>query len=205
MTRRRGPRIQLTVIAAASAIVALAAAASGLGAPSQDIQLPPFRGMLRDDYYPADARLHFRQGRALVEFSVDAHGVPTDVVLVNSDPAREFDDAARMLARHLRYQVPPDWEQGAAARRFRLGVRFQVVECVNFSHCEPNSRNPPADYDVADRTYVLTAQKHVVVLLNQPPAVPPMAPALPIAPGQRANPSAASPAAPSEEPVYPPG
>jgi TonB family protein len=214
-TRKHRARIGAAVIAAASTIVALALtlafafafapAARGEGVASQKIELPPFRGTLRDDYYPADARLHLRQGRALVEFSVDARGMPTDVVLLNAEPSREFDEAARLLARNLRYQVPPGWEQGAAARRFRLGVRFQVLECINFSRCDPNAHNPPADYEAADRTYVVSAQKRVVVLLSQPPAAPPPAPAPTMAPAPRATPPAAPPSEPSEEPVYPPG
>jgi TonB family protein len=169
--------------------------------------LPAFRGTLRDDYYPMDARLHYRQGRALVEFSVDAHGVPTDVVVVSAEPAREFDDAARLLARNLRYQVPAGWQPGAAAHRFRLGVRFQVLECINFSHCEPQPRNPPADYDAADRTYVLSAQRRVVTLLTEPPVISPAAPAAPAAPSPPAAPGRpqAAPAARPEEPIYPPG
>jgi TonB family protein len=161
--------------------------------------LPPYRGALRDDYYPPDARLHFRQGRALVEFALDPRGVPTDVVVVNADPAGEFDDAARLLARNLRYQVPPGWGQGDAAHRFRLGVRFQFIECINFSHCEAQARNPPADYDVADRTYIVSAQRRVMALLTQPPVAAP-------APGSPAPHAPAPPAAtPREEPVYPPG
>jgi len=218
MTSRCGTRSARTVGAAASSTVAaaltlalaLAPVARGQGAAGQNIELPPFSGALRDDYYPEAARLHFRQGRALVEFSLDARGIPTNVVLVNADPAREFDDAARLLARNLRYQLPPGWPQGNAAHRFRLGVRFQVVECINFSTCEPNARNPPADYDSADRTYVLSAPKRVLALLNPSAATPPAAPpatrtAAPTPGTPTLTPSAASPSAPPQEPVYPPG
>ncbi len=218
-------RFAFTIIAAASSMFALALAfvpaASGQSAASQSaasqnaasqyIALPPFRGTLKDDYYPADARRHYQQGRALVEFTIDARGVPADVVVVNAEPEREFSDAARLLARNLRYQVPTGWQQSASTHRFRLGVRFQVIECINFSHCEPNAHNAPADYDAADRTYVLSTQKRVVILLPASPiaapptAAPPIAPATPPAPAPKANPSAVSPPAPSEEPVYPPG
>jgi len=178
-----------------------AAAAIGTGATAAP-GLPPYRGALRDDYYPADARMHFQQGRALVEFAIDPRGVPTDVVLVNADPAGEFDDAARLLARNLRYQVPPGWGQGDAAHRFRLGVRFQFIECINFSHCEAQARNPPADYDVADRTYIVSAQRRVMALLTQPSvAAPAPASPAPHAPAPVSPPAAA----PGEEPVYPPG
>jgi TonB family protein len=221
MTRRRCMRFAFTFIAAASSIFALARAlvpaasgqnAASQNAASQDIALPPFRGTLKDDYYPADARRHYQQGRALVEFTVDARGVPADVVVVNAEPEREFSDAARLLARNLRYQVPTGWQQSASAHRFRLGVRFQVIDCINFSHCESNAHNPPADYDAADRTYVLSTQKRVVILLPAaapiaapPTASPPIAPATPLAPAPKVTPSAASPPVPSEEPVYPPG
>jgi TonB family protein len=205
MTGQRRAWFAPTVIAAVLAVVVPlivpVSPAHAEGAATEKIALPPYRGTLRDDYYPTDARLHYRQGRALVEFSVDAHGVPTDVVVVSAEPAREFDDAARLLARNLRYQVPPDWQPGAAAHRFRIGVRFQVIECINFSHCEPKPRNPPADYDGADRTYVLSAQRRVVTLLTEPPVMPPAAPVSPAAP---VRPQAA-PVGPPEEPIYPPG
>jgi len=213
MTSRRRTWIARTVIAAVMALVVPlvvpAPPASAQGAATEKIALPPYRGTLRDDYYPADARQHYQQGRALVEFSVDAHGVPTDVVVVSAEPAREFDNAARLLARNLRYQVPPGWQQGAAAHRFRIGVRFQVIECINFAHCESQPRNPPADYDAADRTYVLSAQHRTVALLTEPLVTSPTAPA-PVAPAT-ASPAATparpqvTPAARSEEPVYPPG
>ena len=208
MTSQRGTWLAQIVIAAVMAVVvplfASVSPANAEGAANEKIVLPPYRGTLRDDYYPADARQHYRQGRALVEFSVDAHGVPTDVVVVSAEPAREFDDAARLLARNLRYQVPAGWQPGAAAHRFRLGVRFQVLECINFSHCEPQPRNPPADYDAADRTYVLSAQRRVVTLLTEPPGISPAAPAAPSPPAAPGRPQAA-PAARPEEPIYPPG
>jgi TonB family protein len=220
-SQRRTWCAHIIVAAVMSIVVSMivpASPANAQGAATEKIALPAFRGTLRDDYYPADARLHYRQGRALVEFSVDARGVPTDVVVVSAEPAREFDDAARLLARNLRYQVPPDWQPGAAAHRFRIGVRFQVLECINFSHCEPQARNPPADYDAADRTYVVSAQRRVVTLLSQPPVAPPTAPASAPTPASAAAPASVAPAAPpasarpqatpaarAEEPVYPPG
>ena len=100
---------------------------SGLvqGAAMAQIELPPYKGTLKEDYYPTDARRHLVQGRALVEFALNGRGVPADVVVVNSEPPREFEDSARRLVKNLRFEVPAGWEQGAAAaQRFRIGVRF---------------------------------------------------------------------------------
>jgi len=210
--KQRRRLIVRSAIAAAIAIVVFEPAALAQGAAKGPLQLPPYKGELKDDYYPPDARQHYRQGRALVEFTIDARGVPTDVVLVNAEPARDFDDSARRLVKNLRYQVPAGWDQSAASHRFRIGVRFQVIECINLSHCETAARNPPADYDGADRTYVLSAQRRVVTFQNN--ALPPAPAAQPPAPLPVTAPPATAPAAapprpapvvPYEEPVYPPG
>jgi TonB family protein len=205
MTRQRRRLIARTAIAAVIAIIVLERGAAAQGAASAKIELPPYQGTLKDDYYPLDARLHWVQGRALLEFTINARGVPEDVALVSAEPAHEFDEAARRLVKNLRYQVPADWAQGGASHRFRMGVRYQVVQCINLSHCESEPRDPPADYDAADRTYVLTAQRRVVTLDRQsvaPPAVPPPPTPAPTAPATRPR---VTPAAPSEEPIYPPG
>jgi len=200
MIRQRHRLIVRTGAAAVMAIMALCR-----GGPAQSaapaLQLPPYKGELKDDYYPADARQHYLQGRALVEFSIDTRGVPTDVVLVSAEPAREFDDWARRVAKNLRYQLPPGWDQTAASHRFRMGVRFQVVECINLSHCETTARDPPADYQGAERTYIVTTQRRVVSFQSSPPP-----PAPPTAPPPAAVPSGPRAApVPYEEPINPPG
>ena len=137
MTRRRLKLIARSALAAFIAAVVLDRAAPAQGAAAGKIQLPPYKGTLRDDYYPDDSRAHHLQGRALVEFSLNGSGVPADVVVVASEPPGEFEKSARLLVKHLHFEVPAGWEaNAAAAQRFRLGVRFQVVECINFSHCE---------------------------------------------------------------------
>ena len=211
MSRQRSRLIVRATIAAAMASIAL-----GRGAPAQGIappiELPPYKGTLKDDYYPEDARAHALQGRVLVEFNVDGRGVPKDVVLVNAEPARDFDESARMLVKHLRFEVPAGWEQSGAAHRFRIGVRYQMIQCINFSHCEAAPRNPPADYEAADRTYVVSMQRRVVTFegarsVAPPASATPAASAPPAAVPPAAAPPRprATPAAPSEEPVYPPG
>jgi TonB family protein len=215
MNRQRSRLIVCASIAATMASMALGhgAYAQGIAAP---IELPPYKGTLKDDYFPADARAHALQGRVLVEFNVDARGVPKDVVVANAEPARDFDESARLLVKNLRFEVPAGWEQSGAAHRFRIGVRYQVIQCMNFSHCEAAPRNPPADYEAADRTYVVSAQRRVVTFEGARPAAPP-ASATPAAAPPAAVPAAsgppaaapprprATPAAPSEEPIYPPG
>src|ERR1700733_6699716 len=117
MSRQRSRLIVCATIAAAMAGMALSrgALAQGMAPP---IELPPYKGTLKDDYYPEDARAHALQGRVLVEFNVDGRGGPKDVVLVNAEPARDFDESARMLVKHLRFEVPAAWGQSGAAHRF---------------------------------------------------------------------------------------
>jgi TonB family protein len=209
MTSQRLKLIAQSAMAAFIAAVVLDQAVPAQGAVGK-IELPPYQGTLRDDYYPDDARQHYLQGRALVEFSLNASGVPADVVVVASEPPREFEKSARMLVKNLRFEVPAGWGAGAAAaQRFRLGVRFQVVECINFSHCEPESRHPPPDYGDANRTYVVTAQRRVLTFSGKTPGSPEQPqtspPAAPVpAPGYaQPRPQIAPPA--SAEPIYPPG
>jgi hypothetical protein len=112
---------------------------------------------------------------------------------VNAEPPHEFEDAARRLVQNLRFEVPAGWQQSAAAaHRFRMGVRFEVIECINLSKCESQARHPPADYDGADRTYVVTSQQRVLTFDSSPPPPP--------APLPRPRDTGASP-----EPDYPPG
>jgi TonB family protein len=214
MSRQRSRLIVRAAIAAAMASIVL-----GRGAPAQGlappIELPPYKGTLKDDYYPEYARGHALQGRVLVELNVDARGVPKDVVVANAEPARDFDQSARALVKNLRFEVPAGWEQTGAAHRFRIGVRYQMIQCINFSHCEDAPRNPPADYEAADRTYVVSMQRRVVTFEGarsvappaaatpasaSPAAVPPAAVPPAAAPRPRATPGAAP-----EEPIYPPG
>ena len=214
MTRQRIRRIARAAIVAVIAAVGLDPSSLVRGAASAPNELPPYKGTLKDDYYPADARQHYLQGRALVEFTLNGRGVPADVVVVNSEPPREFEESARQLVRNLRFEVPADWEQGAAAsHRFRIGVRFQTVECTVMGRCESEARNPPADY-AADRIYVVTAQRRVLSLGGAhaaPPAPPPAAPP-PSRSGPTTSPApAAAPPRPQDhplappEPIYPPG
>ena len=219
MTSQRIRRIARAVIAAVLAAVmaslVLERPALAQGAAAAALELPPYKGSLRDDYYPADERLHYLQGRALVEFAVDARGVPTDVVVVSSEPERRFEESAHRLVKNLRFSVPAGWEQAGAGHRFKIGVRFQVIQCLNLSRCETQPRDPPADYEAANRTYVVSMQRRVVAFASQPSS-PPAAPApaassaaplaapaaTPAAPPPRPR---ASPNAAPEEPIYPPG
>jgi TonB family protein len=208
MSRQCIGQIGRLALAAVCVLVVWGRPAPAHGAAEQ-IELPPYKAPLKDDYYPPDASMHHLQGRALVEFALNERGVPQDVVLVSSEPAHEFEDSALRLVKNLRFAVPSDWQRGtgAAAHRFRIGVRFQEIECLNISKCESQARNPPADYDSANRTYVVSTQRRVLSLhstqsaapapaspLSQPPSPPPST-----APRPPANPAA------SAEPDYPPG
>lgn len=215
MTSQRIKLIAQSAMAALIAVMVLDRPAPAQGAAVGKIELPPYKGTLRDDYYPDDARQHYLQGRALVEFSLNGSGVPADVVVVASEPPREFEKSARLLVRNLRFEVPSGWQaSAAAAHRFRLGVRFQVVECLNFSHCETDSHDPPPDYADANRTYVVSAQRRVLTFKTgtpeqpqpqyQPQSSQPAGPApapMPAYPQQSPQNRAPAPA----EPIYPPG
>jgi TonB family protein len=193
MSSQRTKLIARIALAALIAAGALDSPAMAQGAATDKLELPPYKGTLKDDYYPADARQHFLQGRALLEFALNGRGAPTDVALVNAEPPHEFEDAARRLVQNLRFEVPAGWQQSAAAaHRFRMGVRFEVIECINLSKCESQARHPPADYDGADRTYVVTSQQRVLTFDSSPPPPP--------APLPRPRDTGASP-----EPDYPPG
>ncbi|HEX2790528.1 MAG TPA: TonB family protein [Steroidobacteraceae bacterium] len=208
MTSQRIKLLAQSAVVAFIAAMVLDRPDPAQGAAVEKVELPAYNGTLRDDYYPPDARQHFLQGRALVEFSLNGSGVPADVVVVASEPPREFEKSARLLVKNLRFEIPAGWEAtAAAARRFRIGVRFQVVDCLNFSHCQSEARNPPPDYGEANRTYIVTAQRRVLTFDNQPPAapVPPQTsePAAPASPYPVPRPQSAPPA--SAEPIYPPG
>jgi TonB family protein len=208
MTSQRNKLLAQSAVVAFIAAMVLDRAAPAQGTAVAKIELPAYKGTLRDDYYPPDARQHFLQGRALVEFSLNGSGVPADVVVVASEPPSEFEKSARLLVRNLRFEIPPGWEAtAAAAERFRIGVRFQVVDCLNFSHCQTEARNPPPDYGDASRTYIVTAQRRVVTFDNRPPAAPAQPqtsqPASPAPPYPVPRPQSAPPA--SAEPIYPPG
>jgi TonB family protein len=221
MTSQRIKLIGQFAMAVFIALVLFDRPAKVQGAALDKVELPAYRGTLRDDYYPDDARQHYLQGRALVEFSVNGNGVPTDVVVVASEPPREFEKSARLLVRNLRFDVPSGWQASAAvAQRFRLGVRFQVVECLNFSHCETESHNPPPDYADANRTYAVSAQRRVLTFKTgtpgqsqpqyptqpqyQPPGGQPAGPAPAPMPAYPQRLPQNGPAAPAE-PIYPPG
>ena len=91
MTNRRLKLIARSAMAAFIATVVLDRVAPAQGAAVGKIELPPYKGTLRDDYYPDDARAHHLQGRALVEFSLNGSGVPSDVVVVPQRRALGFD------------------------------------------------------------------------------------------------------------------
>jgi TonB family protein len=201
-------------IASAAMLAVLAAGSARAAAPlsSAHVELPPYRGTLQDDYYPADARSHYLQGRSLVEFSLNDRGVPTDVSVIQSEPAREFDRSSERLVKNLRFELPASWDASAAqSHRFRIGVSYQVVQCLNFSKCEAGSRSPPAVYDGADRTYVVSAQQRVLSMGSRAASEPPPMPQTPSA--APASPSAAPyrpaappvPGSPGGDEIYPPG
>ena len=90
MTSQRITLIARTAMAALLAAIVLDRAALAQGAAVDKFELPAYQGTLRDDYYPADARLHNLQGRALVEFALNERGVPTGIVIVEFRTGTSF-------------------------------------------------------------------------------------------------------------------
>jgi protein TonB len=54
--------------------------------------------------YPREAALAGTEGYVIVEFALDAAGVPQDITIVDSNPRRTFDQAARRAVMRWRFQ-----------------------------------------------------------------------------------------------------
>jgi TonB family protein len=77
-----------------------------------------------DVTYPQRAFDAGQQGYVVVEFTLDAKGHASDPRIVESSPARVFDDAALQAIRHGRFDTSELGESGAS-RRARLRIAFK--------------------------------------------------------------------------------
>lgn len=103
------------------------------------VALPPILETLYD--YPSSARRLNQQGRFLVELSIDSKGHATDVALLAAEPQGVFDRSLAGNLRHLRFNVPHDWQtSGRSTRRFRVNVIFLIRPCREQGPC---SELPP--------------------------------------------------------------
>jgi len=85
-----------------------AAAAPARSTPSPAGAGPAVGGLVPIDTpapeYPREAALAGTEGFVVVEFSLDAQGVPQEITIVDSNPRRTFDQAARRAVTRWRFQ-----------------------------------------------------------------------------------------------------
>ena len=129
------PRVRVAGISLAVSLVAGAAGCPrSTAADEAAVALPPMLDSAYD--YPVNARRLNQQGRFLVELSVDAAGRATDVALLAAEPTGVFDRSLLANLRHLRFNVPRDWQSsGHSARRFRVNVIFLIRPCRETGPC----------------------------------------------------------------------
>jgi protein TonB len=77
-----------------------------------------------DVTYPQSAFDAGQQGYVIVEFTLDSKGHTSDSKIVESNPARVFDDAALQAVRHGRFDTSELGASGAS-RRARLRIAFK--------------------------------------------------------------------------------
>jgi TonB family protein len=78
-------------------------------------------------YYPAPARRLGLTGRVGLEYSVDANGRPSGIVVADS-AGKVLDNAAKQLLSDQHFTIPADWvATGGPEKRYRLGVIFQLT------------------------------------------------------------------------------
>lgn len=120
-------------------------------APS--VPLPPMDAKLNPSYYPAAAAKLNLQGRVLVEFNITRKGKVDNVTIVDSDPETVFDSSVRNALKDVKFTVPKDWEDSAAAmHRFRLSYVFKIYPCPT-DPCKA-----PEPHDAADDSMVISIQ-----------------------------------------------
>jgi TonB family protein len=79
-----------------------------------------------DVAYPQRAFDAGQQGYVIVEFTLDARGHASDPEIVESNPAKVFDDAALQAVKHGHFDSSELGESGAS-RRARLRIAFKAA------------------------------------------------------------------------------
>ena len=77
--------------------------------------------------YPAGAAKRSTAGRVVLDFVITAQGRAEEVSVVDSDPPRVFDAAAREAIRQWRF-VPTSDNPARAPVRVRLEIKFHVKQ-----------------------------------------------------------------------------
>jgi TonB family protein len=79
---------------------------------------------MKGGYYPDKAKRLGLEGRALVEFNIDADGQSKQLSIVFADDAT-FAHMATTIISGARFDVPTDWvASGHEEQRYRLGLVF---------------------------------------------------------------------------------
>jgi TonB family protein len=83
---------------------------------------------IKQAYYPASAVIQNRQGRVLLEYSVNGEGRVSAVKIISEEPRGAFAKAARTFMANLTCRVPADWAQDAGpGKRYRLNMIFEFA------------------------------------------------------------------------------
>ena len=77
--------------------------------------------------YPVKPRNAGVSGYVLIQFTLAEDGVPSEFVVVLSDPKGVFDQACLASARKFRYDVPSAWISANPARRHEHACVFKVI------------------------------------------------------------------------------
>jgi TonB family protein len=77
------------------------------------------------DHYPDQARRQGLTGRVGLEYSVDAKGRRTDIVILESG-GKILDKAAKDVVSDLQSRIPPDAASAEPGKRYRVGVLFDL-------------------------------------------------------------------------------
>jgi TonB family protein len=77
------------------------------------------------DHYPDQARRQGLTGRVGLEYSVDAKGRRTDIVILESG-GKLLDNAAKEVVSDRQIKIPPAPASAEPGRRYRVGVLFEL-------------------------------------------------------------------------------
>ena len=88
-------------------------------------KLPHFRPESGRDWFPDAARRMGLEGRVLVGFDISAQGRAKNVAVIWSED-RVFVPSAVEMVKGMRFDVPSDWTNEGAFRRWRLGIVYRL-------------------------------------------------------------------------------
>lgn len=150
MTEMHARLNTLSSMVLAAAMLFPGAMLSAQTAPPGKRALPQLTVDLSSLSYPAAQQRQGLQGRVLVAFTINKRGRANDPVVVDSEPAGEFDAVAIKAIKQVRFTVPDDWEDsGDSAYQYQLSVLFKLSPCM------PPACVAPKPHDAADDFLIL--------------------------------------------------